>query len=65
MTDGISEALKKKDKEQADRKQSRRRVRGGGPATTASGVRPALVKTEPHDLILAELRLETDNFTDL
>ena len=35
--DGISEALKKKDREKAIRQASRRRVRGGAPATAAGG----------------------------
>jgi DNA excision repair protein ERCC-4 len=33
---GLSEALQRKDAQQADRNKSRRRVRGGAPATTGS-----------------------------
>lgn len=47
QNDDISEGLKKKDKEKAERNQSRRRIRGGGP-TSSSGSRET--KTASVDL---------------
>lgn len=53
----VSEALKKKDKEKAQRAQSRRRIRGGAPA--ASGSRP-----EENTSQSKEKRLSNTNQTD-
>ncbi|KDR70041.1 hypothetical protein GALMADRAFT_76875 [Galerina marginata CBS 339.88] len=61
--DGMSEALKKKDKEKAQRAQNRRRVRGGAPA--ASGSRDdgnVIAKPEPKEMDLAALQNEADAF---
>ncbi|KAK0189016.1 hypothetical protein F5146DRAFT_1057602 [Armillaria mellea] len=43
MDDILDEALKKKDRDKADRKASRRRVRGGAPGAAASGRQPSEV----------------------
>lgn len=58
--DGISEALKKKDKEKAARAQSRRRVRGGGPAAGSS-----IPKPEPKEPTLYPLQNEADEISRL
>lgn len=58
--DNISEALKKKDREKAARAQSRRRVRGGAPA---SG--PSIPKAEPQDLNLYGIQSEADILSQL
>lgn len=66
--DNVSEALKKKDKERAQRNASRRRVRGGVPASVASGNGNARsVKTESMDLIIGEdeMRGEADRIAEL
>ncbi|KAF8959813.1 hypothetical protein BDZ97DRAFT_1836010 [Flammula alnicola] len=55
--DGISEALRKKDKEKAARTQNRRRVRGGAPTSGMSGVKP-----EPQEAKLNEVQNEADAF---
>ncbi|KAG6917271.1 hypothetical protein DXG01_003219 [Tephrocybe rancida] len=59
--DNISEALKKKDKEKADRAASRRRVRGGAPAAVPSG-RDSASKNAPQDLAMNEIQTEADTF---
>lgn len=41
LQDGLSEALKKKDREKMEKKASRRRVRGGAPAASSSRQTPA------------------------
>ena len=63
----ISEALKKKDKERAERSQSRRRVRGGAPAgSSASRTDSApFAKPEPKDVKLDEIQNEADGFAQL
>ena len=63
----INEALKKKDKEKADRAQSRRRVRGGGPAgaSASRADNPSFPKPEPQDVNLDEMQSEADNFAQL
>ena len=60
----ISEALKKKDKEKAERSQSRRRVRGGGPVSgSASRVdSTSFPKPEPK---VDEIENEADGFAQL
>lgn len=53
----ISEALKKKDKEKAEKAKCRRRVRGGAPAGSSSSSRPdntSMLKPEPKDVKLNE-----------
>ena len=59
VEDGLSEALKKKDKEKAARAQSRRRVRGGAPATGHS-----VPKAEPVEPNLNAMS-EADIFSQL
>lgn len=60
----ISEALKKKDRDRADKAASRRRVRGGAPA--ASSKRDGnLVKQETRDTVLGEIRHEAESFVEL
>jgi len=55
--DGMSEALKKKDKERAERAQSRRRVRGGGPSTGGDRAAvPVIPKPEPKEYNLREIQ---------
>jgi len=53
--DGISEALKRKDKERAEKRASRRRVRGGAPIAGPS-TRPAPTQSS----VASELGFETD-----
>jgi DNA excision repair protein ERCC-4 len=60
--DGISEALKKKDKEKADRTGNRRRVRGGAP-TPATPVRGD--KADKNDIVMGEIQQEADNLAEL
>ncbi|KAF8168566.1 hypothetical protein B0H34DRAFT_646899 [Crassisporium funariophilum] len=63
--DSISDALKKKDKEKAERTQSRRRLRGGAPPSAASGSRThgfTFPKPEPQEANLSEVRDEADDF---
>ncbi|KAF8186802.1 hypothetical protein BJ912DRAFT_453061 [Pholiota molesta] len=60
VEDGLSEALKKKDREKAARAQSRRRMRGGAP--TAAHPVP---KPEPIEPNLNLLQNDTDNFPQL
>ncbi|KAK7040936.1 DNA repair protein RAD16 [Paramarasmius palmivorus] len=69
--DGISEALKKKDREKAEKKASRRRVRGGAPtsgSTRAPSAPPNAVAgpsaVADSDTALAAARIEDDFFTD-
>jgi DNA excision repair protein ERCC-4 len=59
---GISEALKKKDKEKAAKAQSRRRVRGGAPATAG---RDGVPKPEPKEVNLNEIQGEIERFEQL
>lgn len=60
VEDGLSEALKKKDREKAARAQSRRRMRGGAP--TAGHPVP---KPEPMEPNLNVLQNEADIFSQL
>jgi DNA excision repair protein ERCC-4 len=61
QNDDISKGLKKKDKEKAERSQSRRRIMGGGPSTS-SGSREA--KTASADLGPDQVRAR-DDFLEL
>lgn len=61
----ISEALKKKDKEKAERSQSRRRVRGGVPAGASRTDSTPFPKPEPKDVKLDEIQNEADGFVQL
>lgn len=66
--DAVSEALKKKDKEKAQRAQNRRRVRGGAPHAAGAGghdTQPAFPKPEPKEAGLYALQNEADEFTQL
>ncbi|KAG5641566.1 hypothetical protein DXG03_004779 [Asterophora parasitica] len=58
--DNVSEALKKKDKERAERAGSRRRVRGGG-APSVSG-RKDSSKNEIQDSAMGEIQSEAETF---
>lgn len=63
---GLSEAMKRKDKERAARTANRRRVRGGGP--TASGSESShAIKTEGVDPVIREGEIieEARSFADL
>ncbi|CAA7266441.1 unnamed protein product [Cyclocybe aegerita] len=60
----LSEALQKKDKEKAQRAQSRRRVRGGGPSGATGTRGEAVVKPEPKEFKLQEMRYEEDGFVE-
>jgi DNA excision repair protein ERCC-4 len=66
--DGISEALKRKDKERAERSASRRRVRGGAPNLASSGNgRVDSLKPEAKDSGAGEtqMRDEAESIADL
>lgn len=67
--DNLNEALKKKDREKAERAGSRRRVRGGAPAaSTASSKReekPAAGKSETRDSVMGEIQHEAESFAEL
>jgi DNA excision repair protein ERCC-4 len=64
--DGVSEALKRKDQAMKERGASRRRVRGGAPAT-GGAVAAGGTKKEPKDLIIGEgeMRDEAERIADL
>jgi len=63
--EGISEALKRKDKMVAERAASRRRVRGGAPAAAGpSGGRDA-DKGVLQGTVIGEMQNEADNFAEL
>jgi DNA excision repair protein ERCC-4 len=62
--EGISEALKRKDKAIAERAASRRRVRGGAPAAAAPSGRDA-AKGVMQETVIGELQKEADDFADL
>lgn len=59
----LSDALKKKDREKAERAGSRRRVRGGAPAPAASNRK----EIEPQDLAIGEgeIRDEAEGIAEL
>lgn len=59
---GISEGLKKKDREAAQRAASRRRVRGGAPGGVV--VKPA-PKSEAQNVVMTEMQNEADTFAEL
>ena len=59
---GISEALKKKDREKAAKAASRRRVRGGAPAAAGRDGAP---KPEPKEVNLNEIQGEIERFEQL
>jgi DNA excision repair protein ERCC-4 len=64
----ISEALKKKDREKAEKANCRRRVRGGAPAGSSSSTRAenaSVSKPEPKDVKLDEIQNEADRFAQL
>jgi DNA excision repair protein ERCC-4 len=64
----VSAALRKKDQDRAQKAQSRRRVRGGAPASSASGTRaepPVVPKPETREYTLREVQGEADGFVQL
>ena len=63
----MSEALKKKDKERADKSQCRRRVRGGAPASASASraADNASSKPENKDIKMDEIQNEADGFAQL
>lgn len=64
--ENISEALRKKDRERAERAGSRRRVRGGAPANSGSRDGTAnVVKTETPDSAMGTIQDEADSFAQL
>lgn len=64
-TEGMSEAMKRKDQVVKERGASRRRVRGGAPAGASSG--KSTYKTEPKDMVIGEgeMRDEAATIADL
>lgn len=62
--EGISEALKKKDKMVADRAASRRRVRGGAPAVAAPSGRDS-AKGVLQNTVIGDMQNEADDFSEL
>ncbi|PPQ88277.1 hypothetical protein CVT25_005440 [Psilocybe cyanescens] len=64
--EGVSEALKKKDKEKAQRAQNRRRIRGGAPAASSSPVKgqgSAAARLEPQEVPVPKtMQNDTDEF---
>lgn len=67
--EGVSEALKKKDKEKAQRAQNRRRIRGGAPAASSSPVKgqgSAAARLEPQEVPVPKtMQNDTDEFAKL
>ena len=65
--DGLSEALRKKDQEKAERSARRRRVRGAPPVLASGNERPRPVKLEEGDLLPGEgeMRVEADKIAQL
>jgi DNA excision repair protein ERCC-4 len=66
----MSEGLKKKDREKAEKSKSRRRVRGGAPTGSSSSTSRAdntasFPKPEPKDVKLDEIQNEADRFAQL
>jgi DNA excision repair protein ERCC-4 len=61
--DNISDALKKKDRERAERAGNRRRVRGGAPANSEG--RGETLKPEPQDSALGSIQDEANSFAQL
>jgi len=57
----ISEALKRKDRERAERAGSRRRVRGGAPASVSVSRK----KEETRESVMGEIQQETVSFAEL
>lgn len=62
--EGVSEALKKKDKMIADKAASRRRVRGGAPAAAVPSGRDA-TKGVFQETVIGDMQNEADNFAEL
>lgn len=63
--EGLSEALKRKDRERAERNSSRRRLRGGAPPAAASTSKAGGQPEATRDSVLGELREEADGFAEL
>ncbi|KAF5368134.1 hypothetical protein D9615_010214 [Tricholomella constricta] len=62
--DNVSEALKKKDKEKAERAKSRRRVRGVAPAASAPSQRESSSKNDSHDSVMGAIQTEAESFAE-
>jgi DNA excision repair protein ERCC-4 len=62
--EGISEALKRKDKMVAERVASRRRVRGGAPAAAVSSERDT-AKGVLQETVVGDMQNEADKFAEL
>lgn len=62
--EGISEALKRKDKVVAERAASRRRMRGGAPAAAAPSGRDS-AKGVMQETVIGEMQKEADDLADL
>ncbi|KAG6890517.1 hypothetical protein C0995_007716 [Termitomyces sp. Mi166 len=60
--DNVSEALKKKDQEKANRVASRRRIRGGAPTATQAGRATNASKNAPQDSAFGEIQTEAERF---
>ncbi|KAF8649572.1 hypothetical protein AX16_005734 [Volvariella volvacea WC 439] len=60
--EGISEALKKKDRERAEKAASRRRVRGGAPPAAVPSDRKN--QQEANRTVMAEIKSEADNLAN-
>lgn len=69
LEEEISEALKKKDQDRAQKAQSRRRVRGAPPPTAPGSSNtaelPVVPKPEPREYTLREVQGEADEFVQL
>ncbi|KAG5719298.1 DNA repair protein rad16 [Termitomyces sp. T112] len=63
-SDNVSEALKKKDQEKANRVANRRRIRGGAPTTTQAGRDTGASKRAPQDSALGEIQTEAERFAE-
>lgn len=65
----LSEALKKKDKEKAQRAQNRRRIRGGAPAASSSPVKgkgSTATRLEPQEIpVPSAMQNDTNEFAKL
>ena len=70
LEEEISEALKKKDQDRAQKAQSRRRVRGAPPPivsgkSNTNAEPPVVLKPEPREYTLREVQGEADGFVQL
>jgi DNA excision repair protein ERCC-4 len=63
--EGISEALKRKDKVMADRAASRRRVKGGAPAVAAPSSGRDVAKGVLQGTVIGDMQNEADDFAEL